>query len=92
VIHPDYAGLGLGIRLINFTSQHMIDNYPVRVMAKYSSTPVYKAMIKQLCWRYIETKRLMSKMPKGGNLQRRTGFREYGIKTYHFEYIGIKDV
>lgn len=60
-------------------------------MAKFSSAPVYKAMAKQDCWKYLDTKRLMGKMPKGDNLERQSGFREYGIKTYHFEYIGTKD-
>lgn len=30
----------------------------------------------------------MGKMPTGGNMDRQSGFREYGIKTYQFEYIG----
>ena len=68
----------------------MIDEYQFRIMAKFSSTPVYKAMIKQSCWKYLQTKRLMGKMKNGKTMERKTGFREYGIKTYHFEYIGNK--
>ena len=34
-------------------------------MAKFSSTPVYKAMIKQDCWRYLGFKRTMGKMQHG---------------------------
>lgn len=26
-----------------------------------------------------------------GNMSRQSGFREYGVKTYHFEYIGQKN-
>lgn len=58
VIHPDYAGLGLGIKVINATSAHMHAK-GFRVMAKFSSTPIYRAMIKQPCWRHMETKRLI---------------------------------
>ena len=61
-------------------------------MAKFSSTPVFKAMIKQSCWKFLGEKRLMGKMQVGGigrNSVARSGssgFREYGIKTYHFEF------
>lgn len=86
VIHPDYAGLGLGIKLINLTSNHVLENYECRVMAKFSSAPVYKAMIKQGDWKFLGAKTLMGKMKRGGNMDRKGGFREYGVKTYHFEY------
>jgi hypothetical protein len=77
----------MGIQLINLTSQYMADKYPYKIMAKFSSTPVFKAMIKQTCWRFLEEKRLMGTMKKGGTMERQNGFREGGIKTYHFEYI-----
>lgn len=90
VIHPDYQGFGLGIRLINESSRIFKEKFPhYRVMAKFSSTPVFKSMIKQNEWRHLKTERLMGKMKTGGNMDRKTGFREGGIKTYHFEYIGI---
>lgn len=86
MIHPDYAGLGLGIKLINLTSKYMKDKYGYKIMAKFSSIPVFKAMIKQDCWKYLGEKRLMGKMQVGGNLLRVKGFREYGVKTFHFEF------
>jgi len=62
-------------------------------MAKFSSTPVYKAMIKERCWVFLGEKRLFGKMKAGGigrnSIKRQgtaTGFREKGVKTYHFEY------
>ena len=88
VIHPDYSGLGMGITLINLTSKYMIENYDYKIMAKFSSLPVYKAMIKQKQWKFLGEKRLMGKMQHGGKMERQAGFREYGIKTYHFEFIG----
>lgn len=90
VIHPDYAGLGMGIQLINLTSQHMMEIYAYRIMAKFSSTPVYKAMIKQKCWKHLETKRIMGTMQRGETMQRQSGFRDGGIKTYSFEFKGLK--
>lgn len=87
VIHPDYQGLGLGIKLINESSSVFSKQNPnYRIMAKFSALPVFKAMIKQKEWRYIGTKRLMGSMQHGGNMDRTSGFREGGIKTYHFEW------
>lgn len=89
VIHPDYQGLGLGIMIINETSRLFKKEKPgYRIMAKFSALPVYKAMIKQKQWEFLGEKRLMGSMRIGGNMDRKTGFREHGVKTYHFEYIG----
>ena len=90
VIHPDYNGLGLGIKLINKTSELLLKKINCRIMAKFSSTPVYKAMIKQDVWKYLGFKRKFGKYPMGGHgssMERKTGQREKGVKTYNFEYI-----
>lgn len=86
VIHPDYAGLGMGIQVINLTSEYMKNEYGYKIMAKFSSVPVFKAMIKQKCWKFLGEKRLMGSIKTGGNMIRRGGFREHGIKTFHFEF------
>lgn len=87
VIHPDYQGLGLGIKLINESTKVFVEENPnFRVMAKFSALPVFKAMQKQNNWIYLGTKRLMGLMKTGGTMDRQSGFREGGIKTYHFEY------
>lgn len=52
VIHPDYVGLGLGIKLINETS-HIMAEKGFDVRAKFTSIPVYKAMIKQAQWAFL---------------------------------------
>lgn len=57
-------------------------------MGKFSSVPVYKAMIKQTCWKFLGEQRLMGKMKTGGAMERKSGFMERGIKTFHFEYTG----
>lgn len=87
VIHPDYNGLGLGIELINKTSELLIKKISCRIMAKFSSTPVFKAMIKQKKWKFLGENRLMGKMQQGTTMKRNGGYRESGCKTYHFEYI-----
>jgi ABC-type ATPase with predicted acetyltransferase domain len=86
VIHPDYNGLGLGIILINETSKLLKEKINCRIMAKFSSVPVYKAMIKQECWKFLGEKRLMGKMKTGRNMLRNGGFREKGVKTFNFEF------
>ena len=56
-------------------------------MAKFSAIPVFKAMKKQPQWKFLGEKRLMGKMKTGGNMIRRGGFREAGVRTFNFEYI-----
>lgn len=88
VIHPDYTGLGIGIKFINLTTEYLKNKYNYKIMGKFSSVPVFKAMIKQTNWRFLGEKIQLGKLQTGRNLMRQKGFREYGIKTFHFEYIG----
>lgn len=88
VIHPDYTGLGMGMTLINETSRLISEKHGFKIMAKFSSTPVYKAMIRDSKWKFLGAKRLLGKMKTGGGMLRTKGFRQYGIRTFHFEYIG----
>jgi ABC-type transport system involved in cytochrome c biogenesis ATPase subunit/GNAT superfamily N-acetyltransferase len=87
VIHPDYAGLGLGIKLINETSKDMVRK-GYRVRAKFSSLPVYKSMLREPLWRHTATNREILK-PKVGKTAR-TGNREAKLRskqtTYSFEF------
>jgi hypothetical protein len=83
VIHPDYVGLGLGMKVINETSQIMYkDGYDV--WAKFSSAPVYAAMSKDEKWKLVGIDRPL-KMVSGRNMDRKTGFREK-VKVYSFHY------
>lgn len=87
VIHPDYAGFGLGILLINKTSEDMVargyDCY-----AKFSSTPIYLSMIKQACWKLLAVERSTGPVVTG-NMKRKAGFRK-DVKTYSFRFVGEK--
>lgn len=86
VIHPDYAGFGLGVLFINETSR-LIKDQGYRVMGKFSSTPVFKSLQKYPeKWRLLEARTQIGKMQVGKNMQRKTGYRE-NVKTYSFEYI-----
>ena len=79
----------MGIQVINLTSEYMKKEYDYKIMAKFSSVPVFKAMIKQKCWKFLGEKRLMGSMKTGGTMTRKGGFREHGIKTFHFEFTGF---
>lgn len=86
VIHPDYAGIGLGILFINECSKIM-EKEGYKICIKFSSTPIYKSMIKSPHWKLVEVKRQFGKIIPGVNMIRKSGFRE-NIKTYSFEYVG----
>jgi len=87
VIHPDYVGLGLGIRLIEATSAIMhAAGYDVR--AKFSSIPVAKAFEKSPNWMLISVQRFTS--TGSGNMARGNrgtggGFRQ-AVKTYSYKF------
>jgi hypothetical protein len=82
VIHPDYVGFGLGGKVINITSKIMAEK-GFRVMAKFSSIPVYKTLMKDKHWVYLGS----HYSTKGGtcNMKRTSGFRDI-VKFYKFEY------
>jgi ABC-type ATPase with predicted acetyltransferase domain len=83
VIHPDYAGFGLGILTIN-ESAKLVEAKGYDVRAKFSSTPIYLSMKKQPCWKLVAIDRKI-KMNKGSSV-RQTGFREE-VKTYSFKFV-----
>lgn len=86
VIHPDYAGLGLGIHVINETSK-IVKQQGFKVMAKFSSTPIYKSFLKHSDkWKLNKITTQIGKVQVGGSIDRQTGYRE-NVKTYSFEYI-----
>ena len=87
VIHPDYAGLGLGIKMVDLASDVMISE-GFDVMCKFSSVPIFKAMNKSPKWKLLKIDR-RTKNVLGGNMSRKAGFRE-GVKTYSFRYISKK--
>jgi len=90
VIHPDYAGLGLGIKLVNETTKMLLQKIDCRIMGKFSSIPIYKSMIKSNQWRFLSETRTMG-TAIGGKTNRKfskSSYRDKGVKTYQFEFIG----
>lgn len=86
VIHPDYCGFGLSMKMINATSQIMFDRgYDVR--AKCSSIPIIKLRQRETCWQTINVER-NHKVVFGVNMTRDSGFR-MDVTTYSFKFIGF---
>lgn len=86
VIHPDFTGFGLGIRLINATAAHVAALGHI-VRGKFSSMPVYRSMAKDPHWKLIVDRTQIGRTPRAATMGKQTGFRE-NVRTYTFEYIG----
>ncbi len=84
VIHPDYAGLGMGIKLITETSKWMTQQ-GFECWAKFSSTPVYLAMKRDPMWKLVSIDR-KTKQQTGSTLQRATRGMRVDVKTYSFRF------
>lgn len=88
VVHPDYVGFGLGMKVIDATSFEM-KSRGYDVQAKFSSVPVYSAMSKSPLWKLTSVSNnthASQKMP-GGNMSRKGGFR-VATRTYSFKFVG----
>ena len=93
VIHPDYAGLGMGIKLINETSKEMVRR-GFDVKAKFSSTPVFRAMSRQREWKLTRSEKKFFTPSLGriknvstkSNLQRQSTMRKQ-VTTYSFDFV-----
>lgn len=89
VIHPDYVGLGLGIRFLNETTQ-IVYSRGVRVMGKFSSTPVYRALSQSNLWKLRDVSRPIGKnvsLIKNCGLNRKDKIRT-NLRIYSFEFLG----
>lgn len=84
VIHPDYQGFGLGIRLATACSG-MMTKRGYRVMVKFSATPMFKSRLNHPNWKFKGEQRAY-KTVTGATMQRRGGFRR-DLRTFTFEYV-----
>jgi len=88
VIHPDYVGLGIGMKVIDLTSQMMVEEGFI-VAAKFSSIPVYKAMMKNEKWVLVDVSNntQTSQYITSGTMMRKSGMRQ-ATKTFSFKFVG----
>jgi len=87
VIHPDYCGLGLGMRIIDATCDIM-KKRGYTVMAKYTSIPTYKAMSKNAKWKLKNHDFKTAPCGPGGVLKGRENKHRENVRWYSFEFIG----
>lgn len=85
VVHPDYAGLGLGIMVIDKTSA-LMDAKGYDVRARFSSTPIFRSMSKSPAWKFLGVERVTQETG-GAKMIRRGGFR-LDVTAYMFKYVG----
>jgi len=91
VIHPDFQGFGLGIKFVNACTKHFVDKFGYEIRAKGSHSAMFYSRINDENWELLRVRRTFGSIKKNhdfGALNRRTAYREYGIKTYHFRYVG----
>lgn len=90
VVHPDYVGLGLGMKLITESSKIMVER-GYRVKAKFSSVPVYKAMNRDPLWRCTAINRPIKKLTVGLSKEKGGESRSACLRskttTYHFDFV-----
>jgi len=94
VIHPDYQGLGLGQRLVDACSALMLRENPTyKIMAKFSSVPMFKSRQGSKYWKLTKVHRKMGKEIPGGNMLRQSGFRDGGVTAFSFKFVAkAKDI
>lgn len=89
VVHPDYAGMGLGLKMINACCELMMERFKNRLVlrATFSSEPLYRARLKDKeHWKLLLVKRKIGRHPPpGASMDRKGGFRE-NVKLYTFEW------
>ena len=87
VVHPDYAGLGLGIKLIDETSKLMVHK-GYRILLKGTSIPVYKMLLKDPLWRFKKLSRPIKQGKSGYKSTKKARKNTIRTKTttYHFEF------
>ena len=91
VIHPDYTGFGLGIHFINKTTELMKEKHKyARIMGRFSSIPVFKALERDTQWKLLKVHKVMKRMKSGEGMERNSSFRDKGITSFSFEYFGDK--
>lgn len=99
VIHPDYVGIGLGIRLTTTASQIMHEK-GYTVWAKFTSPAMYRSRLGHPRWKYKDTKTITMKKQnstfgssatKDKDWSKRAASRNsaklWGVKYYWFEYV-----
>lgn len=94
VVHPDYAGMGIGLRFVNECCKLLKEKELCDIYATFSSTPMLRARLKDKeNWNLINVERRIGKFKNKGIIGRnkkgsgKGSFRE-NVKLYCFRYVG----
>lgn len=90
VIHPDFAGFGLGLRMVNEGAKILRERYGYEIRATFSSVSMYQLRMRDKeHWKLVKIDRRIGKYRNIGDGigMRKTGFRE-NVKLWTFLYIG----
>ena len=96
VIHPDYAGMGLGVKFVTATARLMKRKISCEVYATFSSIPMAQSRLRDTAnWKLLKTENrigvyknvVRTKGGRGSNGVGSGGFR-CNVKLFIFKYIG----
>lgn len=92
VIHPDYVGFGLGLKMTNLAALEVKKIHPrCKIYIKFSSKPMLRACIKSPIWRFMKEENNLkikaSRMGRFAKGVKNSGVRQK-VKTYSFAFIG----
>lgn len=101
VIHPDYAGLGLGLKMVNACTRLLVKKFGYEVRATFSSVPLYKSRMKDSKnWKLLEVRRDMGagknaklKVKKKYTFSRLSSSKSFrtNVKVFSFKFVGQLD-
>lgn len=87
VIHPDYCGFGLGLKMVDALSQYMVDKYRYKIMVKFSSVPMLKSHLKSNKWKLKSQSFITPAFSVGSLAATKVKRLRQKVKMYSFEYI-----
>jgi len=69
----------------------MLDNNKnISIYSKFSAIPSHKARKNSKEWVFLGAKRKFNAEYRSNTMDRVGGFREKGVKTYHYKFVGTK--
>jgi ABC-type dipeptide/oligopeptide/nickel transport system ATPase subunit len=93
VVHPDYVGFGLGMRLVNLACEHMAKSRGYRIMGKFSNAPFIRVVRRDPCWVVRKMGRQIGEYRNWGKkIERGRGSYRTNVTTVSVEYVGPASV
>jgi ABC-type nitrate/sulfonate/bicarbonate transport system ATPase subunit len=84
VVHPDYCGLGIGIKMLNVCASYVRRSVGADVWIKMSSKAMKKSLDNSKAWFLKSAQR---DTPNPAKIGRKTGYRKH-VKTWSYQFVG----